>query len=269
MPHYKPNNSHFEKLFDLAVIAVTLTMGFLWTIASIFIAAFQTKFPAFSGSLLRENHSLILQIILSFLHIHVTSIMLLCTYTALWGALLHAGHVVPFFCKNFRLGRKSYETLTLFRSQNVLCTEYRAAQVLQKVYNDLVGRFLIPFQCMATLMFIFAGVGLLKLRQEMESVSIWLLGILLVITPGIWLVILIVGAYLHLNGMKILRSWKYGVAKTLENNSTLEKKIMSKFRLSCSPLSITFKKAYTIRPGSVLVFVRGLIKGLMRTLLAT
>ena len=77
--------------------------------------------------------------------------------------------------------------------------------------------------------------------------------------------ILMMGGYLEKSGRRILKSWKYHLA-SLRNGK--ERKYLRKFRLSCKPLSISYKTMYTIKQASIMVFVRGLLKGLMRALLA-
>lgn len=67
---------------------------------------------------------------------------------------------------------------------------------------------------------------------------------------------------MHLQGERVLMSWKLNQWKNKE-----ETRFMSKFSKSCKPIMIHCGKAYIVRRLTVLKYIRGLMKGIFRTML--
>lgn len=79
-----------------------------------------------------------------------------------------------------------------------------------------------------------------------------------------WGLFLTYAATLYKNSARCVKSWKYGNGAW----SGVEAKYMAKFRKSCKPLVIGYPGILTIRPGTVIRFVKGIVRGVFRTVLA-
>lgn len=181
--------------------------------------------------------------------------------------MVYGTFVMPFFVNELRLNKmSSYRSKSELRKNcDALIKEYRAMQILQKMYNNLFGQFLVPFQSVITLTFVFGSFIVIKHRNDdtMHIFPFLLMASWSIVAPACWSFMLLIGGYLHSNGMKVLSSWKYHRGW----KSCLERKLMKKCQASCKPVTINYGKAYVIRKVSVLEFNKGLIRGLARALL--
>lgn len=214
-------------------------------------------------SLVPHGFPLLIHVTFLVFHVYTIFVVYLSAFSVIHGALIYGALVAPLVIKEFRLDRSRYRSLSDLRESHTLMLEYRGVEILQKFFNNLVGFFLLPIQTLVTLMFMFGLFMVINHKNEMETIPLVLVSVWAVITPLVWGGWLMACAYFYTNGLKTMNSWK------CHNwNSKEERVLMNKFRASCRPLSIGYKTLYRIRPGSVLVFVRGLIRGLKRTLLA-
>lgn len=173
------------------------------------------------------------------------------------------GTIVRFIICELNLQRKNYKSVASVRLPEKLILVHRSAQVFLQAYVlPVLGYLLVPAQAMITHMVMFACFLLTKhgdkVSQTMKSVVIsWAL--LAAIT---WIAILELCGFIHSGGVGLLKSWKYH-----RWSCRKDKKLMSRFRKSCKPIMIHYGRTYGIRRITVLKFVRGLSKGIFRTLL--
>ena len=80
----------------------------------------------------------------------------------------------------------------------------------------------------------------------------------------VWPSILLMGNVLSCKGNKVLKSWS---KKTWEVSR--ENKIMTKLIRSCKPLVLCYGYQFVIDKASLFVFYRGVMRGTVRSLLAT
>lgn len=172
--------------------------------------------------------------------------------------------VVPFIAKELSLGKKRYSSTPSLRLLPTLMIEYRAAQLLQNLYNSVIGLFLFPFQSLASLMFMVSSFMVITHWDTLNRISLSLMISWSLLAPNAWIIVLMMGAYLHKSGVRVLNSWRHHQQFI---TSKADRKLMGKFRLSCKSLSVSYNRMYTIKPISTMIFVRGLIKGLLRCLL--
>ncbi len=157
---------------------------------------------------------------------------------------------IPLVVSQLRVGRKNcnYDTLDSLRHPNNITYVYRAVEMLQNGLNELAGKLLLPFQAIATLLFVLSGYCLIRKRGGMALIELlilvsWVVGALL-----IWGLFLTMGDYLHSNGNKILTSWRRYNWGSKHNNSC-----MYKFAKSCQPTKICNGKMFVNRKISVMV----------------
>lgn len=225
---------------------------------------FLPRLPIFFGSVISADSPLAIRLLIIFYHCYICVPMYSTLSVESSAVFAYAALVVPFLANELALGRKSYKSLSKLRVVDTLVLEYRTAQLMQYIFNAFVGPLLIPLQTLITLMFMVAGFLVIRNWNTMNTISLMLMIAWAFIAPFCWILGLIMASYLFRNGNKILNSWKY---HQMSIASAKERKLLGKVRVSCKPLCVAYKKVYVVRPISSMVFTRGLVKGLMRTLL--
>lgn len=169
------------------------------------------------------------------------------------------------FLKELRVGRKAsaYQTNSKLREMNNLIRIYKGAEILLARTNVIVGFVLFPLQSICTMICVFSAFEVIKHRDDLGIEIVLVLLIWAVVTPLGWAGVLIIGGVVHSEGNKILASWKQ-----FPWRNARERVIMGKFRRSCMPLRIAWGRIFIVRRTSLMVFVRGLSRGIMRCLLS-
>ena len=122
---------------------------------------------------------------------------------------------------------------------------------------------LIPDQTIVTKLLTVSVYTIVRHGKEMSEIYLALFTIWGFI-PVLRIVgVLVVGGLLEKYGVKVLESWKYH-----DWGNKRDKKLMGKFRKSCKPLTLHYQKIYTVKRLTVLKFLRGLTRAIMRVLLA-
>ncbi len=247
----------------MIILSIFTTQVFLLVLTCL-PCCFLPRLPIFFGSVISTDAPLAIRIVIIFYHCYICVPMYSTLSVESSAVFMYGALVVPFLAKELALGRKSYKSLSKLRAVNTLIIEYRTAQILQNVFNVLVGPSLIPLQTLVTLMFMVTGFLGIRNWNTMNTISLTLMITWAFMAPFFWILGLIIASYLFRSGNKILNSWKY---HQMSIASAKERKLLGKVRVSCRPLCVAYKKIYVIRPISSMVFTRGLVKGLMRTLL--
>lgn len=170
--------------------------------------------------------------------------------------------VIRILVKELRFGRPKYLSIDSLRKPQNLQIVYRMGQILILHTNALFGKILIPIQTFTTLMSVFGAYVAIKHNDKMKTMSLLMvLGWTLIAAVG-WGLCLTLGGYLHSNGQKILGSWR-----KYEWKSKKERNEMKKFVRSCKPIVICYGKIFVVRRVSLMIFVRGLTRGLVRVIL--
>lgn len=197
--------------------------------------------------------------------IHIYSIFLYFWHYAviLIAAALYGAIIVPLVTREFKLGRKWYLSVASLREPSNLMTAYRANHIFHNKFNVCVGKTLFPSQAMLTLLFIFSCYMLIAIRNSLEPLQVGIFVLLALLCAFGWSIFLTIFGYVYSQGNKVLNSWKRATWK-----SKHERVLMNKFRVSCKPIMICWEKAFIVRSVSVLVYIRGLTRGLMRALLS-
>lgn len=260
LPSHIPEKSKRIQFFEIfvAFMLVSATMIFIGVVA--FFVLFPT-FPNLVGSIFPTCS--IWVICWTFAHIYFA---LICSFQVLFilvCAAIYGIVLMPVVTHEFHLNSKSYASTTSLREPVNLTTAYRANQIFHNKLNNCLGNILFPIQTMSTLLFIFSSYMLIRLRAEMGPLQISVLSVLAIGGSTIWSIVLEIFGYINYNGNKVLASWK-----RTDWKNKWEWKFMAKFRVSCRPIMICWGKTYIIRMVSLLVYLRGLTRGLVRTLLA-
>ncbi|CAL8125320.1 unnamed protein product [Orchesella dallaii] len=170
---------------------------------------------------------------------------------------------VPFVTHDLRLGLKTYASCEALRKPPMLIMAYRTLQILQLKTTLVIGRLLIPTQTIALKLAVFSTFMIVKNGHRMRGTTVAMMIGWVVASVLIWSLVLLMGGYLHEYGIRGLKSWKYHQWESRE-----ERQVMSKFRKSCTPITLNFGKTYVIRRLTVFKFIRQITRGVFRTLMA-
>lgn len=217
-----------------------------------------------AGNLFPETTSWLLLQLVNFPEILATFVCYLNLCVPMEFYFYSGTVLVPMVVREFRLGlsENRYMADASFRQPENFTMAYRAIQIGLMMANQLCGKFLVPAQAFVSLLFIFCNYVLIRHGDLLSGAGRAFMTVWVVATPLGWLLILMLGGYLHSNGQKILKSWK-----TFKWKSRREAELMKRFARSCQPVKICFGSVYVIKRVSAMVFTRGLVRGLMRALL--
>lgn len=260
LPAHIPEESKRIKIFDFLLVLLIIGSTLVFLCISAFFILFP-DFPNLFGSIFPNCGPWV--ILCSGVHLYsvflyVFQVLFVLVCAAAYGIIL-----IPVVTHEFRVGRKSYASISSLREPVNLTIAYRSSQVFHNQLNKCLGYILFPAQTMATLLFIFSSYMIIRMRADMEILQICVLSALSVISFSAWSIVLVIFGHVNFGGNKVLASWKKADWK-----SRWEKKFMNKFRVSCRPITICWGKYFVVRPVSLLVYLRGLTRGLVRTLLA-
>lgn len=266
MPFYDPNRELQSKLFDIMLLFSMMSGFGLLSLTFIYFYLFPFSCVQF-GSVV-PNTTVPVLIPFRFFLIYVYPHYITVSHAAmgsifLTAVIIYGVLVVPFLAKELCLDRKEYKCLAVIRQPPKLIQMYRASQLLQLNALDVYQYPIIVSQALVMDLTMFACVMIIGFGNQMALSSKMMLLSWAFITCSVWTGVLMMGGYMHWNGGKVLKSWKYN-----QWSSKADKRLMSKFRKSCKPLMFHCGKYYAIRRLSVLKFLRGISKGIFKSLLA-
>lgn len=262
LPSFQPNKSRYMKFMDIGILLISLFFIFCDVLFTLFFIAYPTL-PHLFGSLLPSDKLFLLPI-LHLYHVYSNTILLTQIYLNVTVMFIYGCVYLPIVIPELRLGRSKYRTSNALRKPDTLIWVYRMVQIIQEVVNQLVGRLLVPSQALFTLEFIFGCYTIIRHTRDLLLIAVLTISIWSIVPSLLWAGFLYSGGYLNSSGRKILNSWKY---HHWPNKQV--KQSMSKFVRSCRPLALCYGTIFVIRRQTLLIFLRGLIRGLMRALLTT
>lgn len=174
---------------------------------------------------------------------------------------------LPLFRQEFRLGSQfnsDYQTVNNLRKVEILSVEYRALEIIVKMYLDVIGILLVPGYVITLKAALFANVTLIRKWAVLENVSKLILMTTSFCFQSAWIIALHGSARLTLHSTRTIRSWKTDGFQ----ESKLNKKYMAKFRKSCRPLKIGYKGHFAYKRHSLLTYLKSLYRGTFRALCA-
>lgn len=264
LPSHNPHTNRYTWIVDIALFFQLLLFVFAAFLQSIFFLVVPDATILIGNILITYFPSFVIYLI-TLVHIYVIMVMYLNIFV-MYGYIgyIYVTFAVPFFAKELRLGAKSYMSLYRLREPATLMKEYRAGQLLQNRFNILLGPFLVPLQTLCTIVFVCSSFMVIRHGEDIGTVLLALMCSWSALTLLAWSFILIAAGYLHSKGHQILHSWRcYHGWKFCGNT----RKIFMKFRISCKPIMINNGSMFVLRRVSVLNFVKGLVRGLVRALL--
>ncbi|CAL8125318.1 unnamed protein product [Orchesella dallaii] len=262
MSTFDPNKSKYSLLFEAGLLLIFFDILLINFLTCSFVIYFPNT-PAFVGSILPEATPLPIRLLVAYIYpCYYLAIAGMNFYTYAIITFVYGIIFIPFVLREFRLGRRNYLSYDQLRQPPMIITAYRAVQILQRKSTDLFGQMLVPMQTLMGNIVVSCAYMIIKHRGILKPTTVaMLLGFST--TCGIfWGLILLLGGYINLYAKRILDSWKYHPWPTKQ-----DRKLMRKFRKSCTPLMLNYGKTYIIKRLTVLKFIRGLSNGILRALL--
>ncbi len=171
---------------------------------------------------------------------------------------------MPFILREFRIDHPPYKSISSLRTPQILMLAYRTAQIMHGKGILVIGFFILPTHTIIYKMIVFTSYMIVKHGQEMDNISIAVLVGWAISAATFWVVILVIGGTLHLQGNNLLMSWKYHTKWP----DKFQRNLMNKFRKSCKPFELNYGRSYVIKRLTVLKFIRSLSRGIFKALLA-
>jgi len=157
--------------------------------------------------------------------------------------------------------RRNYIAKNTLRTLPHILREYKSLEILQKQAAELYGFMFTPLQFLIGKCILYVIYTLLKHGGDIPSslkLLIALCGINLLI---IWPIILETCGKLHRHGCAIISSLRF-------LNCGRHRKYISRFKKRCRPICIGTPYFLTVKRLTVLKFLKGVIRGTLRMLLA-
>lgn len=199
----------------------------------------------------------------SIIHCYYLFIYHMQLYVIILLAEVYGILFLPLICQEVRLGRKSYNLASCLRQPENLIRIYRALQLYHNMVSNWIGVFLFPLHALCALIFILGSFILIKMRANMTYLQVTIFISFTIGSLILWSLILVIYGNVNHNGIKILKSWKAFCWK-----SKYDKLLMQKFRVSCQPITVSWHKTFIIRRATLLIYLKGVSRGLFRILLA-
>lgn len=259
MPNLNPNNNRLIRVVEWAIISTSISLCAMCAL-TLFVNLNYPYNPASFGNVLPNNWYFLLAVYI--FSIYMISYCYIYFISLVASLLPLEGLSILFLVKELKIGRLRYYSIDSLRQPQNLQRVYRMGQILMLQINNLFGKLLLPMQTLATLLFVFGAYVAIKHHDKMNTISVLMvLGWTLSAAIG-WGLILTLGGYLHSNGLKILTSWRKNVWKYRK-----ERNEMKIFVKSCGPIVVCYGKIFVMRKVSLMIFVRGLTRGLVRVIL--
>lgn len=265
LPNYDSNQSPFSYGFDIILVSLTGFLLFALGANCIVYFAFP-RAPFLPCSILPKSTPLLIMGFICYFGPYVGILIAyfgfatICIFTLLYAMILFR-----FILTEFRVNQKSYRAISKLRNSPFIMLEWRIVQIIQLQVNNVLGPALFPVHSLFVKLVVFSLYMIIQRGREISYAVKLITQIFAIMSITFWGSVLFLGGTVHLSGQRILKSWKYHKWRNLSNR---ERKILSRFRKSCYPLSIGCGRAYVIRRVSILKFFRQISIGLFRSLLA-
>ncbi|CAL8125329.1 unnamed protein product [Orchesella dallaii] len=262
LPYYDPNQEMTSILIEAMLAMIGCFVALMLLLTSLFFFLFP-RTSCLIGSIIPDDTFILIRFPIVYIFPQYMTVSTISTASFLIIIMYLYGTIgIPFIVKEFRLGRKCYASLASLRKPKNLMLAYRTAQILHEKFRLIFQYLIVPTQFIITNLFIFCCVMIIKFGQSLKPSSRFMLVSWALFGITFWASYLWLGGYLYLNGNRVLKSWKYHPW-----NSRAEKNLMSKFQKSCRPIMIHYGRTYVIKKVTVLKFLRGISRGVLRTLL--
>lgn len=265
MPNFKANTSSLNIFIDSFILFVIVSALLCFVLLSSFVIYDPTA-AIFLGSLIPQKYfTLPVQIFIIFFHIYILCVIALNIAVDAGCVLAVQFYITFILTRELCMDRRgSYKSCEKLRTLEYILVVYRSLQILQIYGLCYLGWFLLLCNSVFMLSSLYSIFVLMRYWFELSNLSKGPLLSFSVAIIVIWGTCLEMGRYMFVGGSKVLRSWrgkKWGDEK--------ENKIMKKFQRSCKPIFLCYGTWFVIRRVSLIIFLKGVVRGTFRALLAS
>ncbi|CAL8128199.1 unnamed protein product [Orchesella dallaii] len=259
---FDPNKCVANKVIDFgtALMLVAFTVLILFTSSVMIIFP---RLPFLIGSIIPEKYFILpVRLIVTPIQIYISVSVHITTLLLGISIYYYLCMITPIVTQELRMDQKKYKTLDRLRTPETLIKVYRSLQLLNISATYSCGPFIVPQQFIFSKFIVYCNYMLIVYSQQMSWATICLLGFWAFTFSLYWTTLLSFGGYLYVHCRRVLLSWKYHTW-----NCSSDTKLMSKFRRSCTPITLQFGTTFIIKSLTVLKFIRGLTVGTFRALM--
>lgn len=169
--------------------------------------------------------------------------------------------LTPILWKDLRLNLPSYRTAAELRSKINLTHEYRSIEIIHAMAVENYGPLILPFHTVFMLIAIFTSYVATRYWTVLNVTFISVLAFLAFVTVIFWAIVLIFGGFYFTQCTRTIKSWKHfeGCKEDIL--------YIKLFARSCKALKIGDQSRFKINNLSLLFFIKGVTRGIMRALL--
>lgn len=241
------NNAKRDK-FNFAMEKLVFGNSGSWIITGLAAFLICIYFPRslhFLGAIVPDKYYVYFPIglLTTVFHIYVLAIMFVNVITLVCMNLTFTLYLTFLLTNELRFGQTQYITSEKLRKPVKLRHAYRSFQVLMANMLCFHGQHLYIIYLFCTILPVFCICILIRYGNYLQMLSWALIMCMVALSVGVYILLLQLGKYLFIRGNKVLRSWQ-----NKNWNSTLETKIMNRFKRSC--------RLVLIRHGNLLVLGR-------------
>lgn len=255
----------FTKQLDGAIALLSLFLLSSFSVSTIFYV-YKPHTVCNFGNLVPTNAPKIL-VYLAIIPLLFANLVYHCN---LWMTVVFIFLVLAIFfqlvLREIKLGKLGtfYILKDQVRKPEDLALVYRSAHMIFCRVNLWIGKIFIVTHAVATMFFVVGVSIAMKFYDRLSTTKICLLLMWTFAVAIVWTILLLFGGHLHLHTTKAIASWKRNQWK-----SRMERKVMLKFSKSCKPIYLGYGKLFQMKNISVLVYLKGISRGILRALLTS
>lgn len=267
MPKFDPNKAKgMFQLLDISLILFYIVCILLYTFC-IMVLLNNPKGVIYIGSLIPSKY-FTLPVALAVIVFHAYMFAVVCTSAAALGGpiIMYSYYIYFMISHELFMGRAKYICDEKFRSGQNIRKFYRSLQVIHQhtMQHSNLGIYVVIVNSFCEASSIYLSFVLIRFWTELKIVSKAPLIVGDLFSLGYWPVILQMGRMFYLGGCRTLGSWKRHDWGFQEQN-----KLMRKFVKSCQMILICYGKQFVVGRKSVLIYFKGVERGIFRVLLMT
>ncbi|CAL8070838.1 unnamed protein product [Orchesella dallaii] len=259
---YNPDKCFENMMMDSGAAFLIALQGVSMLLTSIIMILFP-RFPVLVGSIIPDAYFILpVRLIVTSLQIYVSVSIHITTMMWVTTVYYYLCLVTPICTQELRMDGRKFKTFRRLRTPEALIKVYRSLQLLNNLAMYICGPFVVPQQMIFSKFIVYNNYMQIVYSHQISLATASLLGFWALGFSFYWTVVLSFGGYLYCNTNRVLLSWKY-------HNWDCKKdtKLMSKFRKSCTPITIHFGTTFVIKRLTLLKFIRGATVSTFRILL--
>lgn len=178
-----------------------------------------------------------------------------------FSGVIYFGFMIPIVKNDLKLGLKYYKTDDKLRESDHLINNWRSIEIFVKYVNFEFGVCFIYLQILFVNIILFCNVTLIFQWDDLRwNTKVLLTSICLFACFG-WSIFLMLAGLQYSCSQETISSWK------LEYWGVRDRSYMARVKRSCRPFSLGDGKKYSIRPVTVLKYLRSASQNTFRALI--